>query len=70
MSYDPNKHPPEPSLSQTIISVILFILSVLVVAMIGGVAITFFSDGETFAFWPPEQLDWIVDWLDNWLDSL
>ena len=36
MSYDPNKHPPEPSLKQTFISVILFILSVLVVTMIGG----------------------------------
>ena len=70
MSYDPNKHPPEPSLKQTLISVILFIVSVLVVTMIGGVAIAFFSDGETFAFWPPEQLDWIVDWLNDWLDGL
>ena len=50
MSFDPNKPPPEPSLKQTLISVILFTLSVLVVAMIGGVAITIFSDGETFTF--------------------
>ena len=70
MSYDPNKHPPEPSLKQTLISVILFILSVLVVTMIGGVAIAFFSDGENFTFWPPEQMEWIVDWLDNLLDGL
>ena len=70
MSYDPNRNPPEPSLKQTLISVILFILTVLVVTMIGGVAITFFNDGETFTFWPPEQLDWIVDWLDNLLDGL
>ncbi len=70
MSYDPNKHQPEPSLKQTLISVILFILSVLVVAMIGAVAITFFSDGENFTFWPPEQMEWIVDWLDNLLDGL
>ena len=70
MSYDPNKHSPEPSLKQTFISVILFILCVLVVAMIGGLAIAIINDGETFAFWPPEQLDWIADWLDNLLDDL
>ena len=65
MSYDPNKHPPEPSLKQTFISVILFILSVLVVAMVGGVVITIFSDGEIFTFWRTEQMDWILDWLDG-----
>ena len=65
MSYDPYKHPPEPSLKQTFISVILFILSVLVVAMVGGVVITIFSDGEIFTFWRTEQMDWIFDWLDG-----
>ena len=65
MSYDPNEHPPEPSLKQTLISVILFILSVLVVAMIGGVVITIFSDGEIFTFWRTEQMDWIFNWLDG-----
>ena len=67
MSFDPNKPPPEPSLKQTLISVILFTLSVLVVAMIGGVAITYFSDGDIFTFWRTEQMDWIFDWLDGLL---
>ena len=72
MSYDPNKHPPEPRLSQTIISVILFILSVLVVTMIGGLAIAIINDGEHLPFvkGTPPQLEWIADWLDNLLDGL
>mgnify|MGYP001405207630 CR=1 FL=1 len=66
MSYDPNKHPPEPSPKQTFISVILFTLSVLVVTMIGGVALLIISDGEIMGFRGiPDQLDWIVDWLDG-----
>ncbi len=66
MSYDPNKRPPEPSLKQTLVSVILFTLSVLVVTMIGGVALLIISDGEIMGFRGiPDQLDWIVDWLDG-----
>ena len=64
--FDPNKRPPEPSLKQTLISVILFILSVLVVTMIGGVALLIISDGEIMGFRGiRDQLDWIVDWLDG-----
>ena len=72
MSYDPNKHSPEPSLKQTFISVILFILCVLVVAMIGGLAIAIINDGEHLPFvkGTPPQLEWIADWLDNLLDGL
>ena len=72
MSYDPNKHSPEPSLKQTFISVILFILCVLVVAMIGGLAISIMNDGENLPFvkGTPPQLEWIADWLDNLLDGL
>ena len=72
MSYDPNKHPPEPSLKQTLISVILFILCVLVVAMIGGLAIAIMNDGENLPFvkGTAPQLEWIADWLDNLLDGL
>ena len=45
---------------------ILFILSVLVVTMIGGVALLIISDGEIMGFRGiPDQLDWIVDWLDG-----
>ena len=72
MSYDPNKHSPEPSLKQTLISVILFILSVLVVAMIGGLAIAIINDGEHLPFvkGTPPQLEGIADWLNDWLDGL
>ena len=66
MSFDPNKRRPEPSLKQTFISVILFILSVVVVTMIGGVALLIITDGEIMGFRGiPDQLDWIVDWLDG-----
>ena len=72
MSFDPNKRPPEPSLKQTLISVILFILSVVVVAMIGGLALAVINDGEHLPFvkGTPPQLEWIADWLNDWLDGL
>ena len=66
MSYDSNKRPPEPSLKQTLVSVILFTLSVLVVTMIGGVALLIISDGEIMGFRGiPDQLDLPADWLDG-----
>ena len=66
MSFDPNKRPPEPSLKQTFMSVILFILSVVVVGMIGGVALIIINDGEIMGSWGiPDQFDWIFDWLDG-----
>ena len=66
MSFDPNKRPPEPSLKQTFISVILFILSVVVVGMIGGVALIIINAGEIMGSWGiPDQFDWIFDWLDG-----
>ena len=54
----------------SVISGILLTLFIIVVAMIVGLAIVIFGDGEILTFWRTEQMDWIFDWLDNLLDGL